>query len=109
MLALLLAAFLLAGRLYGCPAEATDRVREVLRHDIVVHIDGFAVERDVAFDTMAFVQVGGGQDVSRANLGAGDREAVQSETDDGVDADIVETAAERVVVVLAADLRVATA
>src|SRR5438445_8934052 len=97
-------------RRLGCGgAEAARRVREVLRHDVVVRLDLSAVERDRAGNAVALVEVARREDVVVADLRSGDREPVEGEPDDVADARVLNAAAQRVVVVLARDLRMAVA
>src|SRR5262245_23525600 len=99
----------LARRSRRLGAEATRRVGEVLAHHVVVRLDLLAVERDRAGDAVTLVEIARREDVAVTDLRSGDREPVEREPDDRVDARVLNTAAQRVVVVLARDLRMAVA
>src|SRR5262249_22807616 len=97
------------GGLRRAAPETAHRIRKVLRHHIVVHGDVLAVEFDLARDAMAHVEVGGGEDVVRRHPRSGDWEAVQREAGGRGHRRAAEATAERVVVVLVTDLRMAVA
>ena len=65
----------------------------------MIRYDWFAIECDLAGDAVALIKVAGCQDVIRCNLWAGDGETIKRKADDCLDADVLDAAAERMVMV----------
>lgn len=98
-----------AGRLDGSTAEAANRVWVVLRHNVVVHRNSFAVDGNLAGEAVANVEIAGGEYIIGADVWAGDWKSVQRVANYRMYADISNAAAESVVVVLAFFFGVAAA
>lgn len=75
----------------------------------MVGTNRFAIEGNGAGDAVALVQVGGGEDVAGANVGAGYGKAIEGIADDRFNRGVFDAGAERVVVVDAVALWVAVA
>ena len=89
--------------------EAANGVREILSHDVMVGRHLFAVQVDSADDTMAFVKVCSGQDIALADFRSGDGKTVKREADDRRNRGVGDAAAQSVIVIFVASLRMATA
>ena len=81
-----------ARRLGGRAPKATQRVRKVLGHYIVIHRYHFAIERNGGGNAVAFVEVASGKNIVISHLGPGNRKAIERKPNYGTYASVFDTA-----------------